>query len=94
MQARRPQTGFCAVTDNTLPGSCSFGFSGSWPEHTTLDPCVQACRKCNRCNYISFSNRAADCSWYFECLNPLQTQVSGRGGKKLGQSFVTVQVRP
>ena len=94
MQARRPQTGFCAVTDNTLPGSCSFGFSGSWPEHTTLDTCVQACRKCNRCNYISFSNRAADCSWYFECLNPLQTQVSGRGGKKLGQSFVTVQVRP
>ena len=80
MQALQPKPGFCAVTDDSLPGSCNFGFAGSWREHTTLDACVRACRKCNRCNYISFSSSASDCSWYFDCFSPLQTRVPGNGG--------------
>lgn len=32
-----------------------------------LETCIQRCRACTRCRYVSFSQKLADCSWYHAC---------------------------
>ena len=29
--------------------------------------CVERCRACSRCRFVSYSQRFKDCSWYYEC---------------------------
>ena len=68
---RRP--GFCEVTSDSLGvGDCDEGSMGSvrvgHPDFgmiTSLDKCASWCLHfCSRCNYVSFSLAANDCSWY------------------------------
>ena len=78
--------GYCATTPFT-EGDCLRGDSGSWHPRrhglANLAACVARCRRCPRCNYVSFK-AGEDCSWYQTCEHPLQTQFAG---------FTTVAVR-
>ena len=84
--------GYCEVT---IAGGvdCAFGTKGSWelqvnetrtPE-VALDSCMQRCRACSRCNYVSVSRRFGDCSWFSRC------NVSDL--RSLPRSFRTIQVK-
>ena len=75
--------GSCGFTRNYNPGDCkggtdergSFVLGGARKERpdgrvlwlADLDACAQMCRACSRCNFISFSVRSRDCSWYVGC---------------------------
>ena len=59
-----PTTGVCAPT--VLGGDCRSGDSGAWAV-ADLTSCVHHCEHCERCNYISFSKREKDCSWFQAC---------------------------
>ena len=73
-----------------MRGACAFADSGSSPEPATLDECAEQCKKCTRCNYVSFSRAAADCSWYYACRAPLRRRV---GSARLEGTFHTLRVR-
>ena len=64
--------GYCGFTD--YGGDCSRDVQGAWPlrEVGTFDGCYRRCLACERCNFISFSRNADDCSWYLTCKLPLQ----------------------
>ena len=42
-----------------------------WSDPATLQECAADCRQCRRCNCVSFSQLAQDCSWYYACRIPL-----------------------
>ena len=46
--------GVCAITAGG-PGLCHSGESGSWEGVNSLDECVERCRGCANCNYVSHS---------------------------------------
>ena len=63
--------GVCGVSADS--SDCARGASGAWrlAEHRmrTVQDCVDKCRGCARCNYISFSTSPLhdECSWYHTC---------------------------
>ena len=70
--------GFCAPTVDGDNGDCDAGDFGSWLAKpsgvTTIGDCAALCSGCPRCNYVSFSAAANDCSWYYNCnLDALRT---------------------
>ena len=83
----QPTPGYCAVTHGGWEGDCERGDSGSWEPHhhglRDLAACVERCRRCVRCRYVSFKPRE-DCSWFHTCQLPLQTEYGG---------FTSVEVR-
>jgi len=70
--------GFCEATDvEDGLGDCNLGDKGTLALHDTrfgfgdvhsLETCADWCLHfCARCNYVSFSREANDCSWYNRC---------------------------
>ena len=66
----------CGVTLDAreLVSSCSHDSEGSWIVGArgflgihNLSDCVAACRCCDQCRHVSFSDAAGDCSWYRNC---------------------------
>tara|TARA_B110001452_G_scaffold8996_1_gene7827 strand:+ start:1048 stop:2049 length:1002 start_codon:yes stop_codon:yes gene_type:complete len=50
--------------------------TGSWPAIARF--CMQRCRSCTNCHFISFSREWEDCSWFAQCdLSSLQDQPQG-----------------
>ena len=98
--------GPCGTADSA--GDCGAGHKGSWTltERQTRSweaaaaACERRCLACGRCNYVSFSLRWRDCSWFHECdLGALRHDVYGflsvavangslaaRGGKRHGRA--------
>ena len=68
---------------------CERAEYGAWQTPTTLRECVNACQGCARCNYISFSARNRDCSWFHNCSFSELGQVSYGGG----DTYTSVQVK-
>ena len=72
--ARAPD-GFCGVTSHEAPGDCGRDDSGvlgllpgeTRSVETTARACLARCNACERCNFVSFSRRLGDCSWYARC---------------------------
>ena len=72
-------SGYCAQTPcikhdyHTSARSCNRADFGCWlaREHGIKDlaDCVERCRACRNCNYVSFSRSSAhnDCSWFRAC---------------------------
>lgn len=56
--------GYCAAT--AFGGDCSTQDQGAWVT-ATADKCVDACRRCERCQFVSYKKAAHECSWYNEC---------------------------
>lgn len=50
------------------------------------EECVSKCESCGRCNFVSFSQSAGECSYFAKCEIPLQRWHGG-------SAFRTVQVR-
>ena len=87
-----PLDGFCGRTINDLAGACAHGDSGSWSGVPSLAACAAKCLGCSRCNYVSFSKLADDCSWYREC-RVLTQRVGDPHNRALDGSFRTARVR-
>jgi hypothetical protein len=70
--------GFCEATDvEDGLGDCNLGDKGmitlddnrfGFGDVHSLETCADWCLHfCARCNYVSFSRKANDCSWYYRC---------------------------
>ena len=92
--------GYCAVT--TSPGDCRHGASGSWLASKVglsrdIDVGLAAffsnsmCLRCSKCNFVSYSRKADDCSWFDQCQLPLKETVDG--APQFDGTFQTVRVR-
>ena len=59
--------GYCGPTFGR--GDCETDERGSWDGRPSKDQaaCEAMCRRCGRCNYVSFSLKHGDCSWYRTC---------------------------
>ena len=60
----RSHTGFCGPTN--YKRECATGPSGAF-KLTSLSACKGQCQLCDACNFISFSAKNRDCSWYETC---------------------------
>ena len=76
--------GYCAFTNSDDGEGCSYANKGSWTISTGLSidaartECRARCQACKRCNFISFSRKAHDCSWFHSCdLAALHQQPTG-----------------
>jgi hypothetical protein len=74
--------GYCGIT--RFASDCAPGrVSGSWKlsEHQRLGfeaACVERCKACEHCRFVSFAKKWRDCSWYTHCnLDRLQTTLLG-----------------
>lgn len=71
--------GYCDVTMNE--GNCESTSNGAWPlsKHGIEDlaQCVERCRRCTRCRYVSFSWAHDECGWFHDCRLPLETKYQG-----------------
>lgn len=72
LAAQDRRAGHCGVTRGA--GNCSSGDSGAWslPQEERngmglTAACWARCAACHRCQYISYSIRWHDCSWYHSC---------------------------
>ena len=76
--------GYCAMTDDN-EGDCERGSSGSFRigggagkdvvrDHAS---CIERCRRCQRCNFVSISAKNHDCSWFHKCRAPLGLHYGG-----------------
>ena len=62
----RAYAGYCAATDYASPAKCQVESTGAL-QITRLEQCFAACMGCAKCNFMSFSKRNQDCSWYQHC---------------------------
>ena len=66
--------GYCDVTPSG-PSDCYRGSKGSWVLHELAGPfgtrsietCIERCRRCPRCAYVSISWVNDECAWFAEC---------------------------
>ena len=64
--------GYCNATSTSL-ASCTRQKNGAVSMHpkegtvTGARECVQYCRRCANCRFVSFSARYNDCSWHSQC---------------------------
>ena len=80
--------GHCGVTE--VGGDCVAGQHGAWEGVLTLQACIARCSRCPRCNYVSYSRKYDDCSWYHECATRT-TDIPGEP-KGAGDTHRTVRV--
>ena len=73
------QRGYCELTVNE--GNCESTSNGAWPLGKygieDLAQCVERCRRCTRCRYVSFSWAHDECGWFHNCRLPLETKYQG-----------------
>ena len=78
--------GYCGVTAVGEGTHCKDTDSkGSWLAGGLFD-CMAACRQCERCHYISYSELDHDCSWFLSCPLALGKRAlrAGSGSTKGG----------
>ena len=94
----RAYPGHCGITSTR--SSCVYGQHGSLqlPERNLSHPdgeiellntCLQACSRCKRCRWISYSGLLRDCSWYHHC-NTSQLQIVSPLRPSRVNDFVTI----
>ena len=64
--------GICTTTVDGWQGDCERVLLGTWPvaRGTAVhdaNSCVERCRSCLRCQFVSFSRQNRDCSWFHSC---------------------------
>ena len=60
------------------------------PLFRAAQACLDKCRACARCNYITFSEKYSDCSWYHSCDI---TQLQSLPGDNDESTFATVKLQ-
>ena len=59
--------GYCSATEVGEGALCDpADVKGTWLQ-PSASVCVAACKRCSRCNFVSYSALDADCSWFLEC---------------------------
>ena len=59
--------GLCGVVHGP-PGDCLSSPHGWFPEPTEdVHHCIQRCRNCEQCAYVSFAKSSGDCTWFSQC---------------------------
>ena len=59
--------GYCSATEVGEGALCDpADVKGTWLQPSASD-CVAACKRCSRCNFVSYNALDADCSWFLEC---------------------------
>ena len=82
--------GYCQTTPEGFSGDCMNGDLGNWAlprtlrlerSHTDLEDvaayCRRQCHRCDRCQFISYSAKHKDCSWFYACPAEPNTDVKG-----------------
>lgn len=74
--------GYCASTSGST--DCSKHHKGSWPLNaasgwtSAAAQCLELCRACASCHFITVSLPEQDCSWYAKCdVEHLHTELGG-----------------
>ena len=81
--SRMWRKGICTTTVDGWQGDCERGLLGTWPvaRGTAVhdaNSCVERCRSCLRCQFVSFSRQNRDCSWFHACpWSSLRLDVQG-----------------
>ena len=69
--------GYCGTTGSDEAGCSDRRRKGTWEGVSQLNHCLDHCRNCSRCHYVSFSASLGDCSWFRACdTDKLQTALS------------------
>lgn len=76
--------GYCAGT-TYAPPDCERGTKGAWllsksaraSWDAALAACASHCARCARCEFISFSPKLGDCSWFNQCPTNLRREPNG-----------------
>lgn len=69
--------GYCGTTGSDEAGCSGRRRKGTWEGVRQLNHCLDHCRNCSRCHYVSFSASFGDCSWFRACnTDKLQTALS------------------
>ena len=66
--------GYCSTTASG-PSSCQRASKGSWTMDARsmrsmpafVNECIERCRQCDNCRYVSASRLHAACDWFQEC---------------------------
>ena len=56
--------GYCGTTGSDEAGCSATRRKGTWEHVAQLDRCLELCRNCSHCHYVSFSANLGDCSWF------------------------------
>ena len=71
--------GHCGNTVNGQGEKCArLDVKGSWPS-SSRGSCLSRCVRCEQCQFISYSDRFQDCSWYRTCKPKKLVATSGTG---------------
>lgn len=82
-------TGYCTGTVEGWQGDCTNGHVGSSPitRSSSHAECIERCRRCAQCTFVSVSLKNEDCSWYSGCATGSLSLVYG------GSSYTTYRVK-
>ena len=59
--------GYCGSTGSGEAGCSDRRRQGTWEGTRQLQHCLDRCKNCSRCHYVSFSAVHGDCSWFRTC---------------------------
>ena len=79
--------GYCSASSEGSEGDCARGLIGTWLIGD-LPQCIERCKQCAQCNFVSFSKRHRDCSWFAGCATKALGKLYG------GDAFDTFRVKP
>lgn len=83
-------TGYCTGTVEGWEGDCTRGHVGSWkmgPSMPNARACINRCRECRRCRFVSISVKNGECSWFSGCATGSLALVYG------GDTYTTYRVK-
>ena len=73
------RAGHCGTTVNGQGNACArLDAKGSWAS-ASRESCLSRCVRCEHCQFISYSDRFQDCSWYRTCKPKKLEATSGTG---------------
>ena len=73
------RAGHCGTTANGQGNACArLDAKGSWAS-ASRESCLSRCVRCEHCQFISYSDRFQDCSWYRTCKPKKLEATSGTG---------------
>ena len=79
--------GYCSASSEGSEGDCARGLIGTWLIGD-LPQCIERCKQCAQCNFVSFAKQHRDCSWFAGCATKALGKLFG------GDAFDTYRVKP
>ena len=80
-------SGYCSASSEGSEGDCARGLIGTWLIGD-LPQCIERCKQCAQCKFVSFAKQHRDCSWFAGCATKALGKLFG------GDAFDTFRVKP